>query len=177
MAQGLEGAEWSAAAAQAAALWRERGSQRDPLPLIPITARLEGLRARVGEQVAAALTVVEAVKNAPVGPKYRPRLIITNQLLTATADTNLADLASNAGPHRDWVSRARAGWDELDWAAAHVRSALGISPHAWGHAYVLLGPEEAITALAAIRARHAAGKVRSPRGAEGPSLRKRALAH
>ncbi len=34
----------------------------------------------------------------------------------------------------------------------------------WGQARVLLGQEEAITALAAIRARHAVGKVRSPGG-------------
>ena len=65
---------------------------------------------------------------------------------------------------RDWVSSARAGWDELDRAAAYVRSALGISPHAWGQAYATLGQEEAITALAVICARHAAGKVRSPGG-------------
>jgi len=65
---------------------------------------------------------------------------------------------------RDWTSSAQAGWDELDRAAFHVRSALGISPHAWGQARVMLGQKEAITALAAICARHAAGKVRSPGG-------------
>ena len=65
---------------------------------------------------------------------------------------------------RDWTSSARAGWDELDQAASHVRSALGMSPHAWGQARVMLGQEEAITLLAAICARHADGKVRSPGG-------------
>lgn len=65
---------------------------------------------------------------------------------------------------RDWTSSARAGWDELDQAAAHVRSALGVSPHAWGQACIALGLKEAITALAAISARHAAGHVRSPGG-------------
>ena len=65
---------------------------------------------------------------------------------------------------RDWTSSARAGWDELDQAAGHVRSALGISPHAWGQACIALGTREAITALAAICARHAAGRVRSPGG-------------
>jgi len=65
---------------------------------------------------------------------------------------------------RDWTSSAQAGWDELDQAAFRVRSALGMSPHAWGQARVMLGQEEAITALAAICARHAAGKVRSPGG-------------
>ena len=65
---------------------------------------------------------------------------------------------------RDWVSSARPGWNELDQAAAGVRAALGISPHAWGQAYLTFGREEAITALAAICARHAAGKVASPGG-------------
>ena len=45
-----------------------------------------------------------------------------------------------------------------------MRVALGISPHAWGQAYLTFGREEAITALAAICARHAAGKVASPGG-------------
>ena len=65
---------------------------------------------------------------------------------------------------RDWTDSARPGWDELDRAAFHVRSSLGISPHAWGQARMLLGQEEAITVLAAICARHSAGKVRSPGG-------------
>ena len=65
---------------------------------------------------------------------------------------------------REWISSARTGWDELDQAAFYVRSALGISPQAWGQARVLLGQEAAVTALATICARHAAGKVRSPGG-------------
>jgi replication initiation protein RepC len=65
---------------------------------------------------------------------------------------------------RDWTGSARPGWDELDRAAFQVRSTLGISPQAWGQARILLGQEEAIAALAAICARHAAGKVRSPGG-------------
>ncbi len=215
-AQDLDGAGWSAAAMQADALWRERGNQRAPLPLVPIAARLRALSIHVQEQVAAALAVMEAVKNGSAGPEYRPHLTTTNQLSIATANTNLA---SKAGPERpvadrktdgeslpspqvarqqgrvgstrasevqpsalrgfvmtpgfilavapifrDWTSSARAGWDELDQAAFHVRSALGISPQAWGQARVMLGQEEAITALAAICARHAAGKVRSPGG-------------
>ncbi len=181
--QNLDGVEWSAAAAQADALWRERGSQRDPLPLVPIAARLRALSVHVQEQVAAALAAVEVVKNAPAGAEYRPHLTTTNQLSIAIANTNLADeagpdrpmadkIASNdsqtnqravqqqarveatrvseaqsnalrgfvvtpgfilavAPIFRDWTSSARAGWDELDQAAGHVRSALGISPHAW----------------------------------------------
>jgi len=215
-AQDLDGAGWSAAAVQADALWRERGNQRDPLPLVPIAARLRALSIHVQEQVAAALAAVEAVKNGPVGPEYRPHLTTTNQLSIATANTSSADEAGPSRPmadreassddlpspqivqqqvrvgptrasevqpsalqgfvvtpgfilavapaFRDWTSSARAGWDELDQAAAHVRSALGISPHAWGQARILLGQEEAVTMLAAICARHADGKVRSPGG-------------
>ncbi len=214
-AQDLDGMEWSRVAAQADALWRERGNQRDPLPLVPIAARLRALSIHVQEQVAAALVAVEAVKNAPAGPEYRPHLTTTNQLPIANANANPA---SEAGPERpmaqeeegsdglpeqptvqrqrvsltrasevqpsalrgfvvtpgfilavapafrDWTSSARAGWDELDQAAFHVRSALGMSPHAWGQARIMLGQEEGITVLAAICARHAAGKVRSPDG-------------
>ncbi len=215
-AQDLDGAGWSGVAAQADALWRERGAQRDPLPLVPIAARLRALCIHVQEQVTAALTPVEAVKNAPAGAEYRPHLTTTNQLSIATANTSPAE---DAGPERpvadkkagsdsqmsqqmvqqqvrveatraceaqsnalrgfvvtpgfilavapifrDWTSSARAGWDELDQAAGHIRSALGISPHAWGQACIALGTREAITALAAICARHAAGHVRSPGG-------------
>ncbi len=215
-AQDLDGVEWSAVATQADALWRERGSQRDPLPLVPIAARLRALNIHVQEQVAAALAVVEAVKNAPTGPEYRPHLTTTNQLPIATANTSPTDEAEPSRPtadrkassnglvgqqmrqqqprveltrtsevqpsalrgfvvtpgfilavapiFRDWTSSARAGWGELDQAAFHVRSALGISLQAWGQARIVLGQEEAITALAAICARHAAGKVRSPCG-------------
>ncbi len=217
-AQDLDGAGWSAAAVQADALWRERGNQRDPLPLVPIAARLRALSIHVQEQVTAALAAVEVVKNGPVGPEYRPHLTTTIQLPIATANTNPANPADKAGPSRpvadkeggsdglagqqavqqprveptradevqpsalrgfvvtpgfilavapifrDWTSSARAGWDELDRAAFHVRSTLGMSPQAWGQARVILGQEEAITALAAICARHAAGKVRSPGG-------------
>jgi replication initiation protein RepC len=215
-AQDLDGAGWSAAAVQADALWRERGNQRDPLPLVPIAARLRALSIHVQEQVAAALAAVEAVKNGPVGPEYRPHLTTTNQLSIAAANTSSADEAGPSRPmadreassddlpspqivqqqgrvgptrasevqpsalqgfvvtpgfilavapaFRDWTSSARAGWDELDRAAAHVRSALGISPHAWGQARILLGQEEAVTMLATICARHADGKVRSPGG-------------
>ena len=215
-AQDLDGTEWSAVAAHADALWRERGSQRDPLPLVPIAARLRALSVHVQEQVTAALAGVEAVKNAPMGPEYRPHLTTTNQLPIATANTSPANEAGPSRPvadketssdgsagrqvvqrqprvgptrtseiqpsalrgfvvtpgfilavapiFRDWTSSAQAGWDELDRTAFHVRSVLGISPQAWGQARVMLGQEEAITALAAICARHAAGKVRSPGG-------------
>ncbi len=215
-AQNLDGAGWSGVAAQADALWRERGAQRDPLPLVPIAARLRALSIHVEEQVTAGLAAVEAVKNAPAGAEYRPHLTTTNQILIALANTSLGNevgpdrplaeqekgsdgqLDQSAVPQqprvgptrttempasafrgfvvtpgfileiapifRDWTSSARAGWDELDQAAAHVRSALGVSPYAWGQACIALGTREAITALAAISARHAAGQVRSPDG-------------
>ncbi len=90
-AQNLDGAGWSGVAAQADALWHERGAQRDPLPLVPIAARLRALSIHVQEQVTAALAAVEAVKNAPAGAEYRPHLTTTNQLLIAPANTNSAD--------------------------------------------------------------------------------------
>jgi len=49
-------------------------------------------------------------------------------------------------------------------AADFVRSGLGISPYAWGQACITLGRQEATAALAAICARHADGKVKSPDG-------------
>ncbi len=96
-AQDLDGAGWSGVAAQADALWRERGAQRDPLPLVPIAARLRALSIHVQEQITAALTAVEVVKNAPAGAEYRPHLTTTNQLSIASANTNPAD---DVGPRR-----------------------------------------------------------------------------
>jgi replication initiation protein RepC len=52
----------------------------------------------------------------------------------------------------------------LEEAATFVRSDLGISLHAWGQACVVLGRMEAVSVLAAIAARQAAGNVRSPGG-------------
>ena len=65
---------------------------------------------------------------------------------------------------RDWTSSAWPSWDELGRVAYDVRGAIGISPHAWGQAWTTLGGDGAITALAAICARHAAGGVKSPGG-------------
>ena len=217
--QDVAGEDWPAVAAQADALWRQRGRHRDPLALVPIAARLRALRVRVQGQVTAAVILVDSGETDPMGPEYRPHLTTTNQLSIAKANTTGTTGADEAGPDRplaqeeerdrdqagrrvvaeqprveptrdtgvplsalrgfvvtpgfilmiapafrDWVSNARPGWNELDQAAAHVRAVLGISPHAWGQAYLTLGREEAITALAAICARHAAGKVASPGG-------------
>ncbi len=96
---------------------------------------------------------VESTRASEVQPSALRGFVVTPGFILAVAPV-----------FRDWTSSARAGWEELDQAAFHVRSALGISPHAWGQARVMLGQEEAITALAAICARHAAGKVRSPGG-------------
>lgn len=65
---------------------------------------------------------------------------------------------------RDWVSSPRPGWGELAEAARWVGEELGVSRHAWGQACVVLGRVEAVTVLAAISARRAAGEVRSPGG-------------
>ena len=65
---------------------------------------------------------------------------------------------------RDWVCSGRPKWGELEEAATFVRSDLGISLHAWGQACVVFGRMEAVSVLAAIAARWASGKVRSPGG-------------
>ena len=213
MAQGLDGAEWSASAVQADALWRQRGSQRDPMSLVPIAARLRALSSHIEARIATGLEAAQAVNTAPMEAKYRPHYTTTKHLSIANATTTAT---SPAGPYRpiaddersssgrpkqqtaqppqqtragvvqpsamrgfvvtpgfiltmapafrDWTDSARPGWDELDRAAFHVRSSLGISPHAWGQARIMLGQEEAITVLAAICARHSVGKVRSPGG-------------
>ncbi len=238
LAQELEGEDWPAAAAKADALWRGRGTQRDPLALVPIAARLRALDIHVGEQVAMALAAVEHGEHgetAPMGAEYRPHLTTTTQLFTAKADTNNSAEPAEAGPERpmaheerssrgqpdqnvakrqaqaeptrkaaagssmavetphpqkgatpscalrgfvvtpgfileiapifrDWTSSAWPSWDELGRVAYDVRGAIGISPYAWGQAWIMLGGDGAITALAAICARHAAGQVKSPGG-------------
>ena len=238
LAQELVGEDWPAAAAKADALWHGRGTHRDPLALVPIAARLRALDIHVGEQVAAALAVVEHGEHGetvPMGPIFRLHLTTTNQLLTAKADTNGPTEPTEAGPERpmahreessrsqpdrrdakrqaqaeptrktmtgsgmaaevslpqkgamppcplrgfvvtpgfileiapifrDWTSSAWPSWDELGRVAYDVRGAIGISPHAWGQARSTLGGDGAITALAAICARHAAGQVKSPGG-------------
>ncbi len=235
LAQELAGEDWPAAAAKADALWRGRGTQRDPLALVPIAARLRALDIHVGEQVAAALAAVEHGEIAPMGTEYRPHFTTTTQLLTAKADTNGPAEVAEAGPDRpiaheeessrgqpdqhpakrpaqaeptrkavvgtvmvagvslaqegatpscvlrgfvvtplfileiapvfrDWTSSAWPSWDELARVAYDVRGAIGISPHAWGQAWVTFGGDGAITALAAICARHAADQVKSPGG-------------
>jgi len=238
LAQELPGEDWPAAAAKADALWHERGTQRDPLALVPIAARLRALDIHVGEQVAAALAVVEHGEYGeidPMGPEYRPHLTTTTQLPIAKANTNAPAQPTEVGPERpiahkersgsaqpdqhaakksvqaeltrksatgngttvgaplpqkdtmpscvlrgfvvtprfileiapifrDWTSSAWPSWEELSRVAYDVRGAIGISPHAWGQAWITLGGDGAITALAAICARHAAGKVKSPGG-------------
>lgn len=76
---------------------------------------------------------------------------------------------------RDWVSTARPGWEELGQAANDIRSALGISPHLWARAWATFGDDGAITVLATLCARHAAGKVQCP-GAYLNGMLKRHLA-
>jgi replication initiation protein RepC len=216
LSQNLAGEDWPAAAAQANALWGERGAQRDPLSLVPIAARLRALAILTQECLMVALAVVESEENDPAGPENRPHLTTTNELIIAKASTTPAhkagpdrpkaheeagndDLLSQrvvvrkgtVGPSRespaqasalrgfvvtpmflltvaptfrDWVNSARAGWAELYGAADFVRSGLGISPYAWGQACIVLGRQEAVVALAAICARHADGKVKSPDG-------------
>lgn len=100
VAQGLEGEDWSTAAARAEALWRERGEHRDPLALVPIAARLRALAVHVQERASVALAVVEVVEDEETDPTragYRPHYTTTNQLTTAEADTNVP---GEVGPNR-----------------------------------------------------------------------------
>lgn len=65
---------------------------------------------------------------------------------------------------QNWIASPHPTWRELLEASWMVRSELGISQHAWGQACAALGHTEAVTMLAAISARHAAGGVKSPGG-------------
>lgn len=232
MAQSLDGADWPTVAANADALWRTRGAQRDPLVLVPIAARLRALDIHTREQVAVALAAVEHGETDPMEPGYRPHLTTTTQLLIAGATTSKPNevgpdrptarekecsrsptdrhtvhekarvestrrgMATSDTPvrtslpqksavpscalrgfivtpafileiapiFRDWTSSPRPGWDELARAANDIRSAIGISPHLWAQVWATLGDDGAITILATICARHAAGQVKSPGG-------------
>ena len=65
---------------------------------------------------------------------------------------------------QSWTKGSQPSWRDLLEASWMVRSELGISQHAWAQACVTLGQTEAVTMLAAISARHAAGDVKSPGG-------------
>ena len=65
---------------------------------------------------------------------------------------------------RSWTRTTKPGLADLVEAAWGVRSELDICQHAWGQACVVLGRTEALAVLAAISARHAVGKVRTPGG-------------
>lgn len=65
---------------------------------------------------------------------------------------------------QSWTTSPQPSWRDLLEASWMVRSELGISQHAWAQACVTLGQTEAVTMLAAISARHAAGDVKSPGG-------------
>lgn len=107
--QGLAGDEWAAAATQANALWGERGSQRDPLPLVPIAARLRALTILTQERLTAALAAVDSMESDPAGPENRPHLTTTNELLTTEANT---PPAHKAGPDRP-MAHEETGSDGL----------------------------------------------------------------
>lgn len=74
------------------------------------------------------------------------------------------DVLRIAPAFRDWLTTSHPGWNELVDAARSVGDGLGVSRHAWGQACVVLGRVEAVTAVAVISTRHAAGKIRSPGG-------------
>ena len=117
----------------------------------PIAQEEGCARDQSGWRVVAEKAHVDPTREAVVQRSALRGFVVTPGFILAIAPT-----------FRDWISSARPGWNELDQAAVRVRSALGISPHTWGQAYLTFGREEAITALAAICARYAAGKVASP---------------
>ncbi len=205
MAESAAGHDWPVFAAQADALLKQRGRDRDPLSLLPITARFRALHVRVREAVAAAtVSPVDHGSSGPVGPEYRPHITTTNQLIIVNTITSGADahgqeerskdpqlqqvaplaLARESGDRsalRGFVATpafvlavapafraaaggSRLGWADLAKAALLVCHELGISKHAWGQAYVMLGQQAAVLALASIAARHARGLVQSPGG-------------
>ncbi len=65
---------------------------------------------------------------------------------------------------RHWLTTINPTWRDMLEASFMVRSALGISQHAWGQACITLGQTEAIATLAAIASKHEAGMVKSPGG-------------
>lgn len=65
---------------------------------------------------------------------------------------------------RELVRSANPSWVEIQETADYIRRELGISPHAYGQACVVLGRMEAATAIAVIAAKHEIGLVRSPGG-------------
>lgn len=73
--------DWQAFTAQADALLRQRGRNRDPLSLWPIVARLRALHIHVRELVAAATEDAgDYEETGPMGPVFRPHITTTNQL-------------------------------------------------------------------------------------------------
>ena len=136
----------------------------------------------------------EPVKTGPMGPENRPLLTPTNRPTISKGNTTGIDKPNQASPvetggrekRREsalrgfvltpefivqiapvflaWVKTDDPTWRELLGASTLIRSQLGISQHAWAQACAVLGHTEAIALLAAIAARHAAGKVQSPGG-------------
>jgi len=120
MSQNLAGEDWPAAATQANALWGERGAQRDPLPLVPIAARLRALAILTQERLMVVLAAVESVESGetdPAGPENRPHLTTTNELIIAKAST---PPAHEAGPDRP-MAHKEASSDGLPSQQAVVR--------------------------------------------------------
>ena len=102
MAEGTADHDWPAFAAQADALLKQRGRDRDPLSLLPIVSRLRALHVRVQETVAAATAaLVDYGGSGPMGPEYRPHSTTTNQLPIVRTITSGADAHGQKGKSRD----------------------------------------------------------------------------
>jgi len=102
MAESAAGHDWPLFAAQADALLKQRGRDRNPLSLLPITARFRALHVRVREAVAVAtVPVVDHGNTDPRGPEYRPHTTTTNQLLIVNTITSGADAHGQEERSRD----------------------------------------------------------------------------
>ncbi|MDQ2802291.1 MAG: replication initiation protein RepC [Pseudomonadota bacterium] len=114
-AQGYTGEDWPSFTAQADALMQARGSDRDPLSLVLIAARLQALHVRVSELVEAAhietekattatVMAVEHAETDPATAEYRLPDSTTNQLPIAEANT--------AAPSAEGPDRPKAHGEE-----------------------------------------------------------------
>lgn len=135
-----------------------RGDTAVPSPVGPDRPRAQESRSSPGRQ-------------GPSGQQGQPDKAQAGQPQAPTPGSALRgfvmtpDLVLRIAPQfRDWVGTSKPSWAELGEAATFVRSELGISLPAWGQACVVLGRMEAISVLAVIAARQAAGQVRSPGG-------------
>ena len=128
--EGAEGHDWPALKAQADALLRQRGRERDPLFLMPIAARMRALHVRVRELVAAATRVaVDDVNTGPTGPENRPHITTTNHPTIVKTITGSANaLGQEEGSRRESRSGESGTGNALRGFLATPAFVLSIAP-------------------------------------------------